>query len=64
MVTVSTIQNSNVNTSSFDISYQLIVTNKSVTKTYNLTQKVYLFPLLKTFGSTQKNVWELKLGEF
>ena len=64
VVTVSTIQNSNVNTSSFDIDYQLMVTNKSVTKTYNLTQKVYLFPVLKTFGSTQKTVWELKLGEF
>ena len=44
--------------------YQLLVTNKSVTKTYNLSQKVYLYPVVKTFGNTEKTVWELKLGEF
>lgn len=63
VITVNTIQNKAVNANSFDMKYQLIVTNKSETKTYNLTQKVYLFPKLKTFGNTQKTVWELKLGE-
>jgi hypothetical protein len=42
----------------------LLVTNKSVTKTYNFTQKVYFFPVQKSFGSNKKTVWELKLGEF
>lgn len=63
VITVNTIQNKAVNASSFDMKYQLLVTNKSETKTYNLTQKVYLFPKVKTFGNTQKTVWELKLGE-
>jgi hypothetical protein len=63
VITVNTIQNKAVNATSFDMKYQLIVTNKSETKTYNLTQKVYLFPKVKTFGNTQKTVWELKLGE-
>lgn len=64
VVTVNTIQNNAVNANNFDIKYQLLVTNKSETKTYNLTQKVYLFPVVKNFGNTQKTVWELKLGEF
>lgn len=64
VVTVNSIQNKAVNVTSFDMKYQLLVTNKSETKTYNLTQKVYLFPAVKTFGNTQKTVWELKLGEF
>lgn len=64
VVTVSNIQNTAVHSNHFDISYQLLITNNSLTKTYNFTQKVYLFPVLKTFGNTQKTVWELKLGEF
>jgi hypothetical protein len=63
VITVNAIQNKAVNANSFDMKYQLIVTNKSETKTYNLIQKVYLFPVVKTFGNTQKTVWELKLGE-
>lgn len=64
VVTISNLQNTAVNANNFEMKYQLLVTNKSETKTYNLTQKVYLFPILKTFGNTQKSVWELKLGEF
>ena len=64
VVTVNNVQNHAVNANNFDMKYQLLVTNKSVTKTYNLTQKVYLFPVEKTFGNTKKTVWELKLGEF
>lgn len=64
LVTVSNIQNTSVNATNFDMKYQLLVTNKSVTKTYYLSQKVYLFPVVKTFGNIQKTVWELKLGEF
>ncbi len=64
VVTVNNVQNNAVNANNFDMKYQLLVTNKSVTKTYNLTQKVYLFPMVKTFGTTQKTIWELKLGEF
>jgi len=64
VVTLSNIQNTALNANNFEMKYQLLVTNKSVTKTYNLVQKVYLFPVLKSFGTTQKTVWELKLGEF
>lgn len=64
VITVNTIQNKAVNANSFDMKYQLLVTNKSETKTYNLTQKVHLFPVEKTFGNSKKTVWELKLGEF
>lgn len=64
VVSISDIQNTAVNENSFNIKYQLLVTSKSVTKTYNFTQKVYLFPVQKTFGSNKKTVWELKLGEF
>ncbi len=63
VVSINNIQNTSVNANNFDVKYQLLVTNKSETKTYNLTQKVYLFPKVKTFGITQKTVWELKLGE-
>ena len=64
VVSISDIQNTAVNENSFNIKYQLLVTSKSVTKTYNFTQKVYFFPVQKTFGSNKKTVWELKLGEF
>lgn len=64
VVTVSNLQNTTVESNHFVMKYQLLVTNKSVTKTYNLSQKVYLYPVLKTFGNTEKAVWELKLGEF
>jgi hypothetical protein len=64
VITINTIQYKAVNANSFDMKYQLLVTNKSETKTYNLTQKVYLFPQVKSFGNKQKTVWELKLGEF
>ncbi len=64
VITLSNIQNTALNANNFEMKYQLLVTNKSVTKTYNLVQKVYLFPVLKSFGTTQKTVWELKLGEF
>lgn len=64
VVSISNIQNIAVNENSFNIKYQLLVTSKSVTKTYNFTQKVYLFPVQKTFGANKKIVWELKLGEF
>lgn len=64
VVTVSNLQNTAVESNHFVMKYQLLVTNKSVTKTYNLSQKVYLYPVLKTFGNTEKAVWELKLGEF
>ena len=64
VVSISNIQNNAVNANNFDMKYQLLVTNKSVTKSYNLTQKVYLFPVEKTFGTAKKMVWELKLGEF
>lgn len=64
VVTVSNLQNTAVESNHFVMKYQLLVTNKSETKTYNLSQKVYLYPVVKTFGNTEKVVWELKLGEF
>lgn len=63
VITVKNIKNSAVSHSNFDVKYELLVTNQSVTKTYNLSQKVYLFPTVKQFGETQKQVWDLKLGE-
>jgi hypothetical protein len=64
VVSVSNLQNTAVESNHFVMKYQLLVTNKSVTKTYNLSQKVYLYPVVKTFGNTEKVVWEIKLGEF
>lgn len=64
VVSVNNIQNTSVNATNFDMRYQLLVTNNAETKTYNFTQKVYLFPVEKQFGNIKKTVWELKLGEF
>lgn len=48
----------------FECTYQLQVTHQQEAKTYALIQKVFLFPKHKQFGQTQKEVWELKLGDF
>jgi hypothetical protein len=61
---ITNIQNTSVTVNNFDMNYQLLFTNKSETKVYNITQKVFLFPLEKQFGTNIKTVWELKLGEF
>lgn len=63
VITVKNIKNTAVDNSNFDVKYELLVTNQAVTKTYHLSQKVYLFPTVKQFGETQKQVWDLKLGE-
>lgn len=64
VVSISNIQNTAVTVNNFDVKYQLLITNKSETKEYNITQKVFLFPVQKQFGTINKTVWELKLGEF
>lgn len=61
---ITNIQNTSITVNNFDMNYQLLFTNKSETKVYNITQKVFLFPLEKQFGTNNKTVWELKLGEF
>ncbi len=57
-------QNAYLNHNDFEFSYTLSVTVNGQVKQLNLTQKVYLFPVEKIFGTTKKTVWELKLGEF
>lgn len=57
-------QNTSLNHNDFEFSYTLSVTVNGQVKQLNLTQKVYLFPIEKTFGMTKKTVWELKLGAF
>lgn len=47
----------------FLIHYDLQVKNRE-NKQYKIHQKVYFFPSMKNFGTAQKNVWQLKLGEF
>ena len=56
--------NAYLNHNDFEFSYTLKVTVNGEVKQLILTQKVYLFPVDKTFGTTKKTVWELKLGEF
>ena len=57
-------QNPYMNHNDFEFSYTLAVEVNKQVKQLNLTQKVYLFPLEKQFGTTKKTVWELKLGAF
>ena len=57
-------ENAYLNHNDFEFSYTLTVEVNNQVKQLNLTQKVYLFPVEKTFGTTKKTVWELKLGEF
>ena len=57
-------QDAYLNHNDFEFSYTIAVTVNNQVKQLNLTQKVYLFPVEKTFGNTKKAVWELKLGEF
>jgi hypothetical protein len=64
IVSVTNVQNTAVTANNFDMKYRLLITNKSETKEYTITQKVYLFPVQKQFGTINKTVWELKLGEF
>jgi hypothetical protein len=58
------IQNTTINHNDFEFSYILEIIINEETKILNLTQKVYLFPVEKYFGSSKKTVWELKLGSF
>lgn len=64
VVSVTNVQNTAVTANNFDMKYQLLVSNKSETKEYSITQKVFLFPVQKQFGTNNKTVWELKLGDF
>lgn len=64
VVSVTNLQNTAVTANNFDMKYQLLVSNKSETKEYSITQKVFLFPVQKQFGTNNKTVWELKLGDF
>jgi hypothetical protein len=57
-------QNPYMNHNDFEFLYTLAVEVNKQVKQLNLTQKVYLFPLEKQFGTTKKTVWELKLGAF
>lgn len=57
-------QNAYLNHNDFEFSYTLKVEVNKEVKQLNLTQKVFLYPVEKTFGTTKKTVWELKLGAF
>ena len=57
-------QNAYLNHNDFEFSYTLKIVANNEVKQLSLTQKVYLFPVEKTFGITKKTVWELKLGGF
>ena len=57
-------QSKTISDSYFTFQYTIQVTLNSTTTSHTLTQKVYFFPGEKKFGTTEKNVWQLKLGEF
>jgi len=57
-------QSKTISDSYFTFQYTIQVTLNSTTTSHTLTQKVYFFPGEKQFGTTKKNVWQLKLGEF
>ena len=57
-------QSKTISDSFFTFQYTIQVTLNSNTTSHTLTQKVYFFPGEKQFGTTEKNVWQLKLGEF
>jgi hypothetical protein len=57
-------QNNTTSDTYFTFTYNLQVTFNNKTTSQTITQKVYFFPSLKSFGDQQKNVWQLKLGEF
>jgi hypothetical protein len=57
-------QNPEVNDAYFTFQYTLLVQQNSKTVEIPIKQKVYFFPGVKEFGSQQKKVWQLKLGEF
>lgn len=57
-------KNAYINHNDFEFSYTLFVEVNQEVKQLNLNQKVYLFPMEKSFGNTKKTVWELKLGTF
>lgn len=48
----------------FECEYSLQISQMDEVKQTKLTQKVYLYPYEKKFGQMQKQVWELKLGDF
>lgn len=57
-------QSKTISDTYFTFTYDLEVTFKGKRTNQNITQKVYFFPGLKNFGDEQRNVWQLKLGEF
>ena len=61
--TVSNFENSIVATDFWTTQYQLTITQNEKQKQLLLFQKVQFKPIIKTFGSTKKEVWTLFLGE-
>jgi hypothetical protein len=57
-------QNAYLNHNDFEFSYTVKVVVNNEVKQLSLFQKVYFNEIEKTFGSTKKWVWELKLGGF
>lgn len=57
-------QNKTISDSYFTFQYTLQVSLNSKTTSHIISQKVYFFPGEKQFGTTGKNVWQLKLGDF
>ncbi|WP_130735883.1 hypothetical protein [Flavobacterium sp. J27] len=52
-----------VSDSYFELLYEIEVSENDSTTKHLIQQKVYFFPSEKHFGTTTKNVWQLKLGE-
>jgi hypothetical protein len=48
----------------FTFTYDLAISIHEKISYQHITQKVYFFPSVKSFGEEQKNVWQLQLGEF
>jgi hypothetical protein len=57
-------QNNTASDTYFIFTYTLQVNFNTKTTNQTITQKVYFFPGIKSFGDQQKSIWQLKLGEF
>ncbi len=61
--TVSNYESSIVASDYWTTQYQLIVTQNKIPMEFQYFQKIVFKPIMKTFGSSKKEVWTLFLGE-
>lgn len=62
--TISNFEYKAIGETYFLISYFLNIQSLQQSTKQQITHKIYLFPFEKQFGTNNKTVWELKLGEF